>query len=62
MLEVLYDIATREVRAWNADDSVQGNLKPKRGQKVVIFPGGPPEERAAEYLVDLPGKKVIPKR
>lgn len=35
MLEVVYDVATKEVRAWNADDSVQGNLKPKEAKGLT---------------------------
>lgn len=59
MLEILYDTATKEVRAWNADDSVQGNLKPKEGQEVVIFPIDPPTFESDVYFVDLANKKLV---
>ena len=58
MLEVLYDTATKEVRAWNADMKVKGNLKPKEGQKVVILPIDPPIE-SGWYKVDLVNKQIV---
>lgn len=58
MLEVLYDKATNEVRAWNADDSVQGNLKPKEGQEVVIWDIEPPDFESDVYYVDLDNKQI----
>ncbi len=59
MLEILYDIATKEVRGWNADDKVQGNLIPKEGQEVVIFPISPPDFESDIYYVDLASKKIV---
>ncbi|MBA7672709.1 hypothetical protein ES703_80895 [subsurface metagenome] len=59
MLEVLYNIDTKEVRAWNADMSVKGNLKPKEGQKVVILPVDPPAFESDIYYVDFKAKKVV---
>lgn len=59
MLEVLYDIATEEVRAWNADDSVQGNLTPKEGQEVIIFPINPPDFESDIYYVDLVNEVIV---
>jgi len=59
MLEVLYDVATKEVRAWNADDSVQGNLKPKKGQEVVILPIDPPSFESDVYYVDLTNGVIV---
>ena len=61
MLEVLYDIATKEVRAWNADMKVKGNFKPKEGQKVVILPIDPPAFESDWYKVDLVNKEVVGK-
>lgn len=58
-LEVLYDIDTLEIRAWNADDATHGNFKPKAGQKIVIVPGGPPDFRSDIYHVDLGNKLVV---
>lgn len=59
MLEILYDKDTKEVRAWNADESVQGNLQPKAGQEVVIFPIDPPAFESGEYKVDLATQSII---
>ena len=59
MLEILYDTATKEIRAWNADDKVQGNLKPKTGQEVVIFPIDPPSFNSDWYKVDLVNKQIV---
>lgn len=59
MLEVLYDIATKEVRAWNGDDSVPGHFKPKEGQAVVILPIAPPDFESDIYFVDLDNQQVI---
>ena len=59
MLEVLYDTNTKEVRAWNADDKVQGNFKPKVGQEVIILPISPPDFESDWYKVDLANKKVV---
>ncbi len=59
MLEVLYDIATNEVRAWNADMKVKGNLKLKEGQEVVILPIDPPDFGSDIYYVDLQKQTVI---
>lgn len=58
MLEVLYDTTTKEVRAWNADMKVKGNLKPKEGQKVVILPIDPPAFESDWYKIDLVNKQV----
>lgn len=58
MLEVLYDKATNEVKAWNADDSVQGNLKPKEGQAVIIWNIDPPAFESDIYYVDLANKEI----
>ena len=58
MLEILYDTQTKEVRAWNADMKVKGNLKPKEGQKVVIFPIDPPSFESDIYYVDLANKQI----
>ncbi len=56
MLEVLYDKDTKEVRAWNGDMKVKGNLKPKAGQEVVILPIDPPDFESDWYKVD--GQKI----
>lgn len=60
MLEILHDIETLEVRAWNADDSVQGNLKPKTGQEVVIWDIGIPDSPRCSFTVDLANQQLIP--
>lgn len=60
MLEILYDTTTKEVRAWNADESVLGNLDPQSGQEVVIFPIDPPTFDSDVYYVDLADQKLIP--
>lgn len=57
MLEVLYDKDTKEVRAWNGDDKVQGNFKPKAGQGVIILPIDPPNFESDWYKVE--GKKIV---
>lgn len=59
MLEILYDTATKEVRAWNADMSVKGNLTPKEGQGVVIFPIDPPTFDSDWYKVDLENQAIV---
>lgn len=59
MLEILYDIGTKEVRAWNADMEVKGNLKAKEGQEVVIFPIDPPNFLSDWYKVDLENQTII---
>lgn len=59
MLEVLYDTATKEVRAWNADMSVKGNLNPKNGQEVVIWSIDPPTLESDWYKVDLKRKRIV---
>lgn len=59
MLEVLYDIATKEVRAWNADMKVKDNLKPKEGQEVVILPIDPPTFESDWYKVDLDNQQIV---
>jgi len=58
-LEVLYDISTKEIRAWNADESVQGNLPPKPGQAVVILPTELPGFASDLYFVDLENQQVL---
>lgn len=59
MLEVLYDVATREVRAWCGDERQFGNFKPKEGQAVVVLPVDPPTFESDWYKVDLENKKVV---
>ena len=59
MLEVLYSVSTGRVKAWNADDKVQGNLKPREGEAVVIIPVGIPPQ-SDFYTVDLVNKTVLP--
>jgi len=59
MLEILYDTATKEVRAWNADMRVKGNLKPKEGQEVVIWDIDPPAFDSDAWFVDLANKQVV---
>ena len=59
MLEILYDKATKEVRAWNAADKVQGNLKPKEGQEVIIFPISPPSFGSGEYKVEEANQTIV---
>lgn len=59
MLEILYDIHTNEVRAWNADINVQGNLNPKVGQHVIILPIAPPNFASDIYYIDLVNQKVV---
>ncbi len=58
MLEILYDIVTKEVRAWNADMKVKGNFKPKEGQRVYTLPIDPPDFESDIYLVDLKEKEI----
>ncbi|GAH43272.1 unnamed protein product [marine sediment metagenome] len=61
MLEVLYDITTREVRAWNADVTAQGNFNPKEGQQeVIIFPIDPPTFNSDIYYIDLANHQILP--
>lgn len=59
MLEVLYEKETGIVRAWNADDSVQGNLLVKEGQEVVILPIDLPDFKSDIYYVDLDNQVII---
>ena len=59
MLEVLYDTTTKEVRAWNADMSVKGKLKPKEGQEVVIWDIPIPKFDSREYKVDEANQTVV---
>lgn len=59
MLEILYDIATKEVRAWNNDESAQGNFKPKEGQEVVIWDIDPPTFESDWYKVDLENQIIV---
>lgn len=59
MLEILYDTTTKEVRAWNADMSVKGNLKPKEGQEVVIWDIPIPKFDSREYKVDEANQTVV---
>ncbi len=59
MLEILYEVATKEVRAWNGDMFVKGNLKPREGQEVVIFDIDPPDFESDIYYVDLLNKQII---
>lgn len=58
MLEILYDTATKEVRAWNADMKVRGNFKPKEGQEVAILPIDPPTFDSDIYFIDLASKRI----
>ena len=58
-LEILYNTATLEVRAWNGDDTVQGHFNPKPGQAVVIFPGESPNFESDQFYVDLPNQQVV---
>ena len=59
MLEVLYDKLTKEVRGWCADPKQFGNFTARKGQAVVILPGGPPDFRSDDYFVDLAAQKVV---
>ena len=59
MLEILYDVATKEVRAWNADDNVQGNLRPREGQEVVTWDIEPPAFKSDIYYVDLAYQAIV---
>ena len=59
MLEILYDKTTKEVRAWNADDAVQGNFKPKGGQEVVIWNIPIPSFDSGEYKVNVTNQTVV---
>lgn len=60
MLEILYETNTKEVRAWNADEAVQGNLDPQPGQSVVVFPIDPPTIDSDVYYVNLATQTLIP--
>lgn len=59
MLEILYDVASLEIRAWNADESVQGNLVTSPGQAIVIFPIDPPDFPSDWYKVDLAAQTIV---
>jgi len=59
LLEVIYDTTTGEVRAWNADTSVKGNLKPREGQKVVILDTNLPSFESDWYRVDFIKQEII---
>ena len=59
MLEVLYDIPTKEVRAWNADASAQGKFKVKEGQSIALLPCEIPVLDSDIHFVDLPNQQVI---
>ena len=60
MLEVKYNIADNRILAWNADPLVEGNLKPRVGEAVVVFPNAyPPTIPSDWYKVDLIGKNVV---
>lgn len=58
MLEILYDVNTLEVRAWNADAQVTGNFSVTPEQDVVIFPVEPPDFESDWYKVDLESQTV----
>ena len=61
MLEVKYDEATKLVRAWNADPLVEGNLKPRVGEAIVVFPNAfPPTQQSDFWTVDLALQELIP--
>lgn len=59
MLEILYNIASKEVRAWNADMEVTGNLNQKEGQEVVIWNIDPPDFESDWYKVDLENQTIV---
>ena len=59
MLEVLYDKITKQVRAWNADMSVQGNFTPKPEEAVVILDTAPPTFKSDVYYVDLNNQVIV---
>lgn len=59
MLEILYDVNTLEVRAWNADPLAQGNLLPGPGEDIVIFPIDLPAFPSDCYKVDLVDQTLI---
>ena len=59
MLEVLYEQDSKIIRAWNADDSTQGNFKPKAGQAIILLPGEPPIFDSDVYYVDLKNRQVV---
>lgn len=61
MLEVLYDTATKRVRAWCGDESQFGNFSPVAGQEVVILPIDVSDIPESDwYTVDLVGEKLDP--
>lgn len=60
MLEVLYDINTLEVRAWNADPLAQGNFLPGPDQDVVVLPIDPPTAPSDWFVVDLVAQDMLP--
>ena len=51
--EVLYDTETNDVRAWNMDMNVVGNLNPQSGEKVIFLFTKPPTIESDWYKVDL---------
>ena len=58
-LEVCYEVATLEVRQWNRLEKDFGRIKPKRGQRVAIFPGDPPNDSTGVvWMVDLANQTV----
>ena len=58
MLEVLYDIAAKEVRGWCADPKQFGNFPAKEGQAIVILDCGLPAESDV-YHVDLAAQAIL---
>lgn len=58
MLEILYDVATLKVAAWNADQSEQGHFHPTPQQDVVIFPIEPPDFESDWYKVNLVSQTI----
>ena len=59
MLEILYDTAMEEVRAWCGDPNQFGNFNPKPEQAVVIFPIDPPSFESDWYKVDLVNEQIV---
>lgn len=53
MLEVLYDVETKEVRGWCADEKQFGNFRPKHSQKVAILPIELPNYDSLQFYIDL---------
>lgn len=60
MLEILYNINSLIITAWNADASSQGNFHPGPDEAVVIFPIDPPTVPSDWYMVDLVNQVVLP--